>query len=43
MASATYFSKHLGKKIDDTIDCVCNPNLLDNWYFANSVNQRGLT
>ena len=34
-------SKHTGQKIDDTIDCVCNPNLLDNWYFANPVNQRG--
>lgn len=43
MASAMYFSKHIGKKIDDTIDCVCNPNLLDNWYFANPVNQRGAT
>lgn len=22
---------------------VCNPNLLDNWYFGNPVNQRGMT
>ena len=36
-------SKHTGQKIDDTIDYVCNPNLLDNWYFANPVNQRGQT
>lgn len=36
-------SKHTGKKIDDTIDYVCNPNLLDNWYFGNTVNQRGQT
>ena len=34
-------SKHTGQKIDDTIDGVCNPNLLDNGYFANPVNQRG--
>lgn len=34
-------SKHTGQKIDDTIDCVCNPNLLDNWYFGNPVDQRG--
>ena len=34
-------SKHTGQKIDDTIDCVCNPNLLDNWYFCNPVDQRG--
>ena len=38
-----YTSKHTGKKIDDTIDSVVNPNLLDNWYFANPVNQRGQT
>ena len=36
-------SKHTGQKIDDTIDYVTNPNLLDNWYFANPVNQRGQT
>lgn len=24
-------------------DQLCNPNLLDNWYFPNPVNQRGLT
>lgn len=36
-------SKHTGQKIDDTIDYVCNPNLLDNWYFGNPVNQRGQT
>lgn len=24
-------------------DQLCNPNLLDNWYFANPVNQRGQT
>ena len=34
-------SKHTGQKIDDTIDYVCNPNLLDNCYFGNPVNQRG--
>lgn len=33
-------SKHTGQKIDDTIDYVTNPNLLDNWYFGNPVNQR---
>lgn len=38
-----YTSKHTGKKIDDTIDNVSNPNLLDNWYFGNAVNQRGAT
>ena len=38
-----YTSKHTGKKIDDTIDNVSNPNLLDNWYFGNPVNQRGQT
>ena len=38
-----YISKHTGKKIDDTIDSVVNPNLLDNWYFGNPVNQRGKT
>ena len=36
-------SKHTGQKIDDTIDYVCNPNLLDNWYFGNPVNQRGIS
>lgn len=36
-------SKHTGQKIDDTIDSVCNPNLLDNWYFGNPVNQRGIS
>ena len=36
-------SKHTGQKIDDTIDSVCNPNLLDNWYFGNPVNQKGQT
>ena len=36
-------SKHTGQKIDDTIDYVCNSNLLDNWYFGNPVNQRGQT
>lgn len=36
-------SKHTGQKIDDTIDYVCNPNLLDNWYFGHPVNQRGKT
>lgn len=36
-------SKHTGQKIDDTIDYVSNPNLLDNWYFGNPVNQRGQT
>lgn len=34
-------SKHTGQKIDDTIDYVCNPNLLDNGYFVNPVDQRG--
>lgn len=34
-------SKHTGQKIDDTVDYVCNSNLLDNWYFENPVNQRG--
>lgn len=36
-------SKHTGQKIDDTIDYVTNPNLLDNWYLGNAVNQRGKT
>lgn len=36
-------SKHTGQKIDDTIDYVSNPNLLDNWYFVKPINQRGLT
>lgn len=27
----------------DRIGATCNPNLLDNWYFANPVNQRGQT
>ena len=38
-----YTSKHTGKKIDDIIDNVVNPNLLDNWYFGNPINQRGQT
>lgn len=38
-----YTSKHTGKKIDDTIDSVVNPNLLHNGYFANPVNQRKQT
>ena len=41
-----YKSKHTGKTIDDAIDLVkvsSNPNLLDNWYFGNPVNQRGKT
>lgn len=33
-------SKHTGQKIDDTIDYVTNPNLLDNWYFGNLIDQR---
>ena len=30
-------------KVIATTDKLCNPNLLDNWYFGNPVNQRGQT
>lgn len=38
--------EHTAQQIDDGINIargVSNPNLLDNWYFANPVNQRGVT
>ena len=37
---------HTAQEIDDAVDLapqLSNPNLLDNWYFANPVNQRGQT
>lgn len=37
---------HTAQQIDDAVALVpqlSNPNLLDNWYFANPVNQRGQT
>lgn len=39
-----YKSKYTGLEIDANLDRarnVSNPNLLDNWYFGNPVNQRG--
>lgn len=27
----------------ETLETMCNPNMLDNWYFGNPVNQRGQT
>ena len=41
-----YKSKYTGLEIDAHLDRarnVSNPNLLDNWYFGNPVNQRGQT
>lgn len=47
-----YTSRYSGEEIDAAIAAVpgkaetaqlCNRNLLDNWYFGNSVNQRGQT
>ena len=38
--------EHTAQQIDDGLNIargVSNPNLLDNWYFANPVNQRGQT
>lgn len=37
---------HTAQEIDDAVALapqISNPNLLDNWYFANPVNQRGQT
>lgn len=37
---------HTAQEIDDAVDLapqLSNPNLLDNWYFDNPVNQRGQT
>ena len=37
---------HSAQEIDDAVDLapqLSNPNLLDNWYFGNPVNQRGQT
>ena len=37
---------HTAQEIDDAVDLapqLSNPNLLDNWYFGNPVNQRGQT
>ena len=37
---------HTAQEIDDAVDLapqLSNPNLLDNWYFENPVNQRGQT
>ena len=37
---------HTAQEIDDAVDLapqLSNPNLLDNWYFGNPINQRGQT
>ena len=37
---------HTAQQIDDGLNiarCVSNPNLLDNWYFGNPVNQRNVS
>lgn len=34
---------HMENGIAEVARCVCNPNLLDNWYFADPINQRGKT
>ena len=37
---------HTAQQIDDAVALapqLSNPNLLDNWYFGNPVNQRGQT
>ena len=37
---------HTAQQIDDGLNIargVSNPNLLDNWYFGNPVNQKGQT
>lgn len=37
---------HTAQEIDDAVDLapkLSSPNLLDNWYFGNPVNQRGVT
>ena len=36
-------SAEMGKKLKTELDTRVNPNLLDNWYFGNPVNQRGKT
>lgn len=43
-----YVSQYSGEEIDallgkagSSVQVACNPNLLDNWYFGNPVNQRG--
>lgn len=38
-----YTSRYSGEEIDEKLNHICNPNLLDNWYFPNPVNQRGQT
>lgn len=38
-----YKSKFTGAEIDAKLSRQTNPNLLDNWYFGNPVNQRGQT
>ena len=45
-----YVSKYSGEEIDallgkagNSVQWACNPNMLDNWYFGNPVNQRGQT
>lgn len=45
-----YVSKYSGEEIDallgkagNSVQWTCNPNMLDNWYFGNPVNQRGDT
>lgn len=45
-----YVSKYSGEEIDallgkagNSVQWACNPNLLDNWYFGNPLNQRGQT
>lgn len=36
-------SAEMGKVLKSELDTRVNPNLLDNWYFGNPVNQRGQT
>lgn len=43
-----YVSQYSGEEIDallgkagSSVQVACNPNLLDNWYFGNPINQRG--
>ena len=41
-----YVHQYSGEEIDAAVGAVptlVRPNLLDNWYFANPVNQRGQT
>lgn len=36
-------SAEMGKELKTELDTRVNPNILDNWYFSNPVNQRGQT